>query len=149
MRYLIFFCCLYSISLSGQGRFSGQELSINFFRNPSIGLEYRYRAVSVHAGWYLTALEPNLTWKFAKAGLTYWLLPFGKKAHPSSFYVQASYLRGLNRNYQGLNCGMLDLGCRLMIWKGLQLRLGAAALFVPGRALKINPTPSLNYSFFF
>ena len=100
--------------------------SINGFRNPSIGLEYRIDQVSVHAGYYITALEPGITTKFVKMGLTYWFLPVGKKENPSSFYAQLSYLRGLNLEYKDMNAGSVDVGFRWMVWKGLHLRIGAA-----------------------
>lgn len=136
---------------SAQTEFSEHELSINAFRNPSIGLEYRYRQVSVHAGYYVTNFEPNVTTQFFKTGLTYWFLPFTilEAKHPSSFYIQASYLRGFNLEYENRNTATLDVGFRWMIWEGLQFRLGITALAASERSLKINPTPSLNYSFFF
>lgn len=135
--------------VSAQSRFSNRELSVNLFRNPSIGLEYRYRHVSVHAGYYITNFESNTTWQFAKAGVTCWFLPVGRKENPSSFYAQLSYLRGLNRDYKGMNAGALDIGFRWMIWKGLHARLGVTGLLAEGKTLQINPTPSIGYSFFF
>lgn len=131
-----------------ESRFSKHEISINGFRNPSIGLEYRYRFISFHAGYYLTNLETNTTWEFLKAGATLWFLPIGKRENPSSFYAQFSYLRGQNRDYQDENAGSVDVGFRWMIWKGLQIRIGAIALFAPDKDVKINPTPGISYSFF-
>ncbi len=135
--------------LFSQSRFSTHEISLNGFRNPSIGLEYRYKMVSVHAGYYLTNFESGTTWKFAKTGLTFWFLPIGKRENPSSFYSSVSYLRGLNRDYKNQNASSVELGFRFMIWKGLQFRLGIVGLFAEGKDLRINPTPSINYSFFF
>lgn len=66
-------------NINAQSRFSSKELSVNGFRNPSIGLEYRKNHVSVHAGYYITALEAGITTKFFKAGVTTWFLPVGKK----------------------------------------------------------------------
>jgi hypothetical protein len=159
---ILLLCTLCSISpfstqrLSAQAQsseqtFSEHELSINAFRNPSIGLEYRFHQVSIHLGYYVTNFEPNVTTQFLKAGLSYWFLPMriAEAKHPSSFYVQASYLRGLNLEYENANALALDVGFRWMIWEGLQLRLGVTELADPDRSLKINPTPSLNYSFFF
>lgn len=140
---------LASNDLSAQNRFSINELSINAFRNPSIGLEYRYRSVSVHAGYYITNLEPDITTKFLKTGLTAWFLPLGQKENPSSFYAGASYLRGLNLDYKDQNALGLEAGFRWMIWEGLNFRIGAIALAAKGHDLKINPTPGLSYSFFF
>jgi hypothetical protein len=69
-----------------QSRFSKHEISINGFRNPSIGAEYRYRHISVHAGYYPTNFESGITTEFIRTGFTYWFLPVGKKENPSSFY---------------------------------------------------------------
>lgn len=132
-----------------QNRFSGNEFSINAFRNPSIGLEFRHQQLSAHAGYYITALEPGITTKFMKVGLTTWFLPVGKKEHPSSFYAGASYLRGLNLEYKDQNALGLEAGFRWMIWEGLNFRIGAIALVAKGHDVKINPTPGLSYSFFF
>ncbi|GAB4402521.1 MAG: hypothetical protein OHK0039_00650 [Bacteroidia bacterium] len=155
LRHLICLltCCLTiwpaAGGLSAQSRLSTHELSINGFRNPSVGLEYRYRAVSAHAGYYLTNFESGTTWQFVRCGVSLWFLPVGRREHPSSFYASLSYLRGLNRDYRGLNALATEVGFRAMIWKGLQARIGVVALAAPDRPLRINPTPSLNYSFFF
>ena len=131
-----------------QSRFSKNELSINGFRNPSIGVEYRHRQLSVHAGYYITALESGITTKFLKAGASVWFLPVGKKENPSSFYTGASYLRGINRDYNKKNALGLEAGFRWMVWKGLNLRIGGIALLAEGHDVKINPTPGISYSFF-
>lgn len=148
--------CLTALSLFiatsatfSQSRFSKNEISLNGFRNPSIGLEYRYRNVSVHGGYYITALEPGVTTKFAKFGLTAWFLPVGKKENPSSFYAGTSYLRGFNLDYKNENAMAAEFGFRWMVWKGINLRLGAIALVAKDHKTRINPTPSINYSFFF
>lgn len=140
---------LASNDLSAQNRFSNNELSINAFRNPSIGLEYRYRSVSVNAGYYITNLEPDITTKFLKTGLTAWFLPLGQKENPSSFYAGASYLRGLNLDYKDQNALGLEAGFRWMIWEGLNFRIGGIALIAKDQDVQINPTPGLSYSFFF
>lgn len=138
-----------SATVFAQSRFSNQEISINGFRNPSIGLEYRYHQVSVHAGYYITALKSGVTTKFVKAGFTTWFLPIGKRENPSSFYTGASYLRGINLDYNKENAFGLEAGFRWMVWKGINLRIGAIALAAKGHDLKINPTPGISYSFFF
>lgn len=138
-----------SASTFAQSRFSKNEFSINGFRNPSIGLEYRHKVVSVHAGYYITALEPGVTTKFVKAGVTAWFLPIGKKQNPSSFYAGASYLRGINLDYDKENALGLELGFRWMVWKGINLRIGGIALMAKGHDVQINPTPGISYSFFF
>ncbi len=129
-----------------QSRFSKNELSINGFRNPSIGLEYRHQQVSVHAGYYTTAFKSGTYTNFIKTGLTYWFLPVDKKEIPSSFYAGASYLRGLTRDYKDKNAVGIEAGFRWMIWKGLNLRVGAIGVAAKGQDLKINPTPGISYS---
>lgn len=147
----LFFALLTLVSTTAfaQKKFSTHELSVNGFRNPSIGLEYRYQQVSVHAGYYITAFEKGVTTKFYKAGLTAWFLPIGKKENPSSFYAGASYLRGINLEYKAENAVAMEAGFRWMVWKGINLRLGAIALAAKGHDVKINPTPGISYSVFF
>lgn len=144
---IIAFLLLVSTAAFSQSRFSKNELSINGFRNPSIGLEYRHQHISVHAGYYITALESGITTKFLKAGVTAWFLPVGKKENPSSFYAGASYLRGINLDYNQENAMGLEAGFRWMVWKGLNVRIGAIALAAKGHDVKINPTPGISYSF--
>jgi hypothetical protein len=133
--------------IKAQNRFATNEISINGFRNPSIGLEYRYRQVSFHGGLYLTNFTENTTTKFIKAGATFWFLPVDKKEIPSSFYAGISYLRGLNRDYDGKNAFAAEAGFRWMIWKGINVRMGVIALAAKGEDLKFNPTPGISYSF--
>lgn len=135
--------------MQAQGRFPKNQLSINAFRNPSIGLEYHRGQVSVHGGYYVTNFESGVTTSFLKAGTSFWFLPFGKQAIPSSLYVGASYLRGLTRDYKDQNAAAFEAGARFVVWKGLNLRLGVIALAAEGQSLKINPTPSIGYSFHF
>src|SRR5688572_29131765 len=78
---------------------SDREFSINGFRNPSVGLEYRYQSFSIHGGYYPTAFEAGVNTNFAKAGVTHWFLPVGKKENPSSFYSTVAYARGLSQDY--------------------------------------------------
>jgi hypothetical protein len=132
-----------------QRKFSANELSINGFRNPSIGLEYRYHHVSAHAGYYTTAFKSGEYTNFIKTGLTYWFLPVDKKEIPSSFYAGASYIRGLTRDYKDKNAFAAEAGFRWMIWKGVNVRIGAIAVAAKGKDVKINPTPGISYSFKF
>lgn len=148
-QLLIVLLLLVTTTAFSQSRFSKSEFSINGFRNPSIGLEYRYQNVSVHAGYYVTALQSGITTKFTKVGLTAWFLPVGKKENPSSFYAGASYLRGINLEYNKENALGLEAGFRWMIWKGINFRIGGIALIAKDHDVKINPTPGLSYSFFF
>jgi len=140
---------LAAVNAFSQGMLSKHELSINGFRNPSIGAEYRYKQVSVHAGYYPTNFASGVTTEFIRTGLTYWFLPVGEQENPSSFYGSLSYARGTSRDYKDRNAGIAEAGFRWMIYKGLNARLGVAALAAKGRSLKINPTPGISYSFFF
>lgn len=146
--FILFLITLSLLSFS-QNRFASQDISINGFRSPSIGLEYRYHQVSLHGGYYLTAFDAGETTNFIKTGLTFWFLPFGKKAIPSSLFAGASYLRGLNRDYEDKNALGLELGVRLMIWKGLNLRINGIAVAAKDENLQINPAGGLSYSFIF
>ncbi|MEI9921038.1 MAG: hypothetical protein WDO14_19920 [Bacteroidota bacterium] len=130
-------------------RFSEKEFSINGFRNPSVGLEFRMKQMSVHAGYYPTAFKAGENTSFFKAGTTFWFLPVGQKENPSSFYAGVDYLRGFNRDYENKNAVGIEAGFRWMIWKGLNFRIGAIAVAGAGQSLKVNPTPGLSYSFFF
>ncbi|WP_205435326.1 MULTISPECIES: hypothetical protein [Flavobacterium] len=73
---------LITMPFFGQEKFSEHEFSLNGFRNPSIGAEYRYKRVSVHAGYYPTNFESGVTTEFIRTGLTYWFLPVGQKENP-------------------------------------------------------------------
>lgn len=129
-----------------QSKFPEHQLSINGFRNPSIGVEFQQRQFSVHGGYYPTNFTSGETTEFLRAGLTYWFLPVDKKEMPSSFYAGASYLRGFTRDYKDKNAFAVETGFRWYAWKGLNLRLGVIALTAKGEDLKINPTPSISYS---
>ena len=132
-----------------QSKFSKHEISINGFRNPSIGAEYRHKHLSVHAGYYPTNFESGITTGFIRTGVTYWFLPVGKKENPSSFYSSLSYARGMSRDYKDQNAGIAETGFRWMVYKGLNLRIGIAALAAENKDVKINPTPGISYSFNF
>jgi len=127
-----------------------QEINVNFFRNPSIGLEYRLGDFALHGGLYPTIISKdaggsNETSWFLRAGLTYFLLGhsfYGQR--PSEFYLSGSYVRGFNHGHQ--NGALTDVGYRWMVWSGLNLRIGVAALFERDRAVKINPTPGIGWS---
>ncbi|SOD79700.1 hypothetical protein [Spirosoma fluviale] len=147
MKLLVFGALLVMSGPLFAQRFSRNEVSINGFRNPSIGLEYRRSHVSVHAGYYPTNFTSGVTTSFVRTGLTYWFLPVGQRSNPSSFYASGSYVRGLDRDYEGKNGVMGEAGFRWMVWQGLNLRLGIAVLKAPGQDLKVNPTPGISYSF--
>lgn len=151
MKQVIFSALLLAATTTAftQSKFSKDEFSINGFRNPSIGLEYRHKQVSVHAGYYTTAFKSGEYTNFVKAGTTYWFAPVGKKENPSSFYAGASYMRGLTRDYKNKNAVAVEAGFRWMIWKGLNFRIGAIAVATKDQDVKINPTPGISYSFNF
>ncbi len=148
MKTPCFFLLLFLpvIGVSQDDRFSGQELSVNGFRAPSIGLEYRAAVISLHIGYYITAFDPGITTKFAKVGISVWFLPNGKEPIPSSFYASLSFLKGLNLDYEGDNAFSFETGYRWMAWKGLNFRLGAIALVSPGHTFKLNLTPAIGYA---
>jgi len=135
--------------MNAQNKFSKHEISINGFRNPSAGIEYRYQQVSVHAGYYTTAFEKGVYTNFYKTGVSYWFLPIGQKENPSSFYSSVSYVRGIDHDYKNQDAAMGEVGFRWMAYKGLNLRIGMAFLAADGKSLKVNPTPGISYSFFF
>jgi hypothetical protein len=140
------FLLLLSSVLNAQDRFPGNSLSINGFRNPSIGLEYQRYRISFHGGYYLTNFTSGITTEFLRAGFSCWFLPLGKKDLQSSFYTGISYLRGLTRAYKAQNVAGLEAGFRWYVWKGLNLRLGVIVLAGAGHSIKINPTPSVSYT---
>lgn len=149
-KAIVFSSLFFVMGISfAQSRFSDHEISLNGFHNPSIGLEYRFKQISVHAGYYPTNFESNVTTEFLKAGATFWFLPVGKKENPSSFYTSLSYARGLTRDYKDKNAVIGEVGFRWMVFAGVNLRIGVAALAGEGESLKINPTPGISYSFFF
>jgi hypothetical protein len=126
-----------------------RELSINLFRSPSIGLEYRWRALSVHAGAYPTIVEPGArgisgTTLFLRTGLRADLWTFHPtSAGRSALFADVSYVRGLNDGWR--NGLLTELGVRLRIWSGLEARLGAALLLAEGHRPRLNPTPGLSW----
>jgi hypothetical protein len=146
---MLFLLMIIGGSAFSQRRFSKHELSLNGFRNPSIGAEYRYRRISMHAGYYPTNFSSGITTEFIRTGLTYWFLPVGKKEDPSSFYGSLSYAKGTSREYNHQDAGIAELGFRWMLYKGLNLRIGVAALAAKDQDVKINPTPGISYSFYF
>lgn len=151
MKKSIWFGLLLIASPMFAQRFPRNEISINAFRNPSIGLEYRRSHVSVHGGYYPTIVSQdiagkNVTTSFIRTGITYWFLPVGRRENPSSFYASASYIRGIDRDYEGNNGAIAEVGFRWFVWQGLNLRIGTALLASPGKNLKLNPTPGISYS---
>ncbi len=137
----------------------GRELMLNGFRAPSIGLEYRVGMISLHGGAYPTIINDDglrdtegTTW-FAKVGFTLWFLPLPIMGDErSSFYAGASYLNDFAANGWG-HSAQVETGFRWVLFHGLFLRLGASALYAPGRTcagdcstLKVRPNPGLGWA---
>jgi hypothetical protein len=148
-QVIIALLVLLSTPAFSQKQLSKNEFSINGFRSPSIGLEYRHKSISVHGGYYITSFGKGVTTKFFKAGATVWFMPVGKKQNPSSFYAGASYLRGMNLDYKNENAAAIEAGFRWMVWKGLNIRIGAISVAAKEHDIKINPTSGISYSIFF
>lgn len=154
IRILITFCFLFlsTDSIFGNTKFSNEEFSLNFFRAPSIGGEYRKGQVSVHVGYYVTNFDPGITTEFYKLGMGYWFLPkdLGFDTNqPSSFYTYLSYGKGVNLEYQKKDTMMYELGYRFVFWRGFSFRFGLIVLSAVGSPTEINPTPGISYSEFF
>ncbi|MDX2062390.1 MAG: hypothetical protein SFY70_04970 [Bacteroidia bacterium] len=134
-----------------QSRFEGHDLSINGFRNPSIGLEYRRGQVSGHVGYYSTILPTGVgdtdeTNGYLRTGATVWFLPFGKLVPtPSSAYASASWLVSTHETPSFAPGLLLETGLRFFVWRGLNARIGVAALMRPGKTY-INPTPGISWT---
>jgi hypothetical protein len=120
------------------------RITLNGFRMPSIGPEYRTGDFSWHAGMYPTIVSKNdegvseTTW-FGRSGMTWWPLSF--------LFVDVSYLFGLNKDYRNDHGVILNPGLQYRFLDIVVLRLGVAALASPGHALKINPTPGVGLTF--
>jgi hypothetical protein len=121
-----------------------RQIILNGFRMPSIGLEFRNRTVSWHAGMYCTVVskdadgENETTW-FAKAGATWWPLSY--------LFVDLSGLYGLNKDYRNDPALMLNPGLQYAFRETVLVRLGVALLASPEHSVKINPTPGIGLAF--
>lgn len=130
-----------SPSATRDGQAVPQRLTLNLFRNPSIGAEYRTGNLAFHLGAYTTIISQNeqgesvATW-FVKAGATYWATEF--------YYVSASYLYGLNNDWQNRSGVMVDTGLQATVLERVHFRLGVAALFSQGHSPRLNPTPGVS-----
>jgi hypothetical protein len=136
----------------------GQELMLNGFRAPSMGLEYRLGIVSLHAGAYPTIVNEGqtaadgTTW-FAKAGASLWFLPIRMLGNErSSFYAGVSYVKNIDGEGWG-HGAQVEAGFRWVVYKGAFLRLGASVLYAPGRVCaedcsttKLRPNPGIGWA---
>ncbi len=115
--------------------------TLNTFRNPSVGLEYRRGAVSVHSGYYTTILRDpgdadSEASGFWRTGVTGW---WGERA-----YASMSHLRALDGQRRGRDFVIVEAGLQFEPRQGLKLRLGVA--LIPGAKgfeRKVNPTPGI------
>lgn len=155
MKFIVLPLALLLMALEGksQDRYSGSETSVNLFRSPSAGMEYRADQVSIHIGFYPTIVSKNSSGKnestsFIRVGISYWYAPWGKNELPSSLHSSVSYVRGLTKTYKNQNGVMLETGSRFMIDNHWNFRLGAALLKAPSHKWKLNPTPGFSYSSF-
>jgi hypothetical protein len=137
----------------------GQELMLNGFRAPSMGLEYRLGMVSIHAGAYPTIVNEGqtasdgTTW-FAKAGATLWFLPIRMLGNErSSFYSGLSYVKNIDGEGWG-HGAQVEASFRWVVYKGAFLRLGVSALYAPARqcpgdcsTVKLRPNPGVGWAF--
>ena len=128
-----------------------RELSLNLFRSPSIGAEYREAFLGLHGGFYPTVISRDAQGHTE----TTWFLKFGATGHlgrfalggdaPSAFFTSVSYVRGLNHGWG--NGALLDAGFRWVPWLGLNLRLGGGLLLSPDHSVRLNPTPGVGWNF--
>ncbi|MDX1930964.1 MAG: hypothetical protein SFU56_00005 [Capsulimonadales bacterium] len=123
-----------------------RTLYVNGFRAPSIGLEYRENAFSVHSGFYTTILsktdsKEKRSTNFIKTGVTYYFA--GNRAR--EMYLSVAHVRGLTDGWKK-DGAFFEYGTRWQIGKRLEFRLGAGVLAVPGRSARLNPTPGLSFA---
>lgn len=120
----------------------GDELSINLFRNPSIGVEYRIKYVSTHVGYYPTIISKNAqgnnqTTGFFRTGLSIW---------PSDWmYASVSHLYGIDGSWKNRSELLLELGLQARAFRQtVGFRLGLAVMPSSKFGTKVNPTPGVS-----
>jgi hypothetical protein len=123
-----------------------RQLSVNGFRSPSIGLEYRQGAYSVHTGYYTSILSQsdsrnNRSTAFIKTGVSHYFGGDTKR----EWFVSAAHVRGLTEGWKRDGV-FLEAGGRWQVAKRLEFRLGAGLLLVSGRPARLNPTPGISYT---
>ncbi len=141
MKMMISVLCFASTLLLCGPAFAG-ELYLNFFRNPSIGPEYRVKYFSTHIGYYPTILSPNEDEKkettgFLRTGITAWPVPW--------LYASVSHLHGLTGKWRNRNEILLEAGVQgLILDERIALRFGIAVLPSVDHGTKVNPTPGIS-----
>lgn len=137
-------CATYARAEPSPAAASKGRITLNGFRMPSIGPEYRLGDFSWHAGMYPTIVSKDddgvneTTW-FGRSGLTWWPLSF--------LFVDVSYLYGLNKDYRNDHAFIFNPGLQYRFLEIVVLRLGVAALASPGHEVRINPTPGAGLTF--
>lgn len=128
--------------LAAYERGSATELYINAFRNPSIGMELKFKHVSFHAGYYTTIISKNsegenVATGFIRIGETAWLT--------KHVYVSASYLYGLDRERKKKSGSIFESGVQAKLFSQVYFRLGVAVIPSKTFGTKVNPTPGLSF----
>ncbi|WP_309708234.1 hypothetical protein [Armatimonas sp.] len=123
-----------------------RQLSVNGFRSPSIGLEYRQGAYSLHTGYYTSILSQSdsrnkRSTAFIKTGVSHYFGGDQKR----EWFVSAAHVRGRTEGWKK-DGAFLEAGGRWQVAKRLELRLGAGLLLVSGKPARLNPTPGISYT---
>lgn len=118
------------------------DLFLNFFRNPSIGLEYRIKYISTHTGLYTTIISKDengnhVSTEFIRTGITIW--------PTKNIYISASHLYGLTRDWKDKSGNIYEAGVEFLVWdEKVALRLGIGVIPSNEYGTKVNPTPGLS-----
>jgi hypothetical protein len=123
--------------------FEGRKLSVNIFRAPSTGLDYRLsNHASVHAGFYPTVLEiqdDRENVNFIRVGGTFWL------STGSGPYVSTGVALSLERDAWEHSFAN-EAGYQQHLGSRLSIRLGAILLTTTDlQASRLNPTIGLSF----
>ena len=133
------------------------ELILHGFRAPSTGVELRDGWIGFHVGFYPTTIDrgsegPRTTW-FVKTGLAaYWAQFDTGSGRMSGFYSGVSLVQGLNHEWnvsQSTKHGagmVVESGFSWAVYRGLELRLGAAWLVGFDGRMRVNPTPGIGWA---
>ncbi len=117
------------------------DLFLNFFRNPSIGVEYRIKYISTHTGLYTTAISKDendnyVSTEFIRTGISIW--------PTKNIYVSVSHLYGLTRDWKDKTGSIYDAGVEFLVWdERVALRLGIGVIPSNEYGTKVNPTPGI------
>ncbi len=120
----------------GGSQARSNELYLNGFRNPSIGVEWRIKYLSSHTGYYLTNFAPGETSKFWRTGLSFWPTDYA--------YLSVSHLYGIDGALKNKHAVLFEAGGQLILFEHLALRLGVAVLPFSKISAQVNPTPGVS-----